>query len=294
MSIVNPPPATPQDIDLRIIEVAIEINGRTVTYGGGEAFGYHHLNIFARGIKFANANQNEAEVTIFNLSREVQDYLLTETSPFNLNGTSKLLTLYAGRESYATSLARIFVGNIVSAKLSQPPDIGITLRCLTGNYLKGGLLSMSAPDVIKLSTLSANIASDLGLSNNFQATDKDVTNYNFSGSAIKLIDSLGTLGNVDAYVDDDSLVVKNSSVPLTGPTKLINMSTGMVGIPDVTERGLRVKFLLDNQTKVGGRLLVESVMYPAVNGEYVIYKLGFEIATRDVPFYYIAEAKRLV
>ncbi len=66
----------------------------------------------------------------------------------------------------------------------------------------------------------------------------------------------------------------------------------MIGIPEFTEQGIKVKMLLDNQTKLGGGLRITSSIYPAVNGDYVIYKLGFDIATRDTPFYYIAEAAR--
>ena len=54
----------------------------------------------------------------------------------------------------------------------------------------------------------------------------------------------------------------------------------------------KVKMLLDNQTRLGGGLRITSNIYPAVNGEYVIYKLGFQISSRDTPFYYIAEAAR--
>ncbi len=66
----------------------------------------------------------------------------------------------------------------------------------------------------------------------------------------------------------------------------------MIGIPEFTEQGIKVKFLLDNRTTLGGGIQIESKIYPATNGNYVIYKLGFEITNRDKPFYWIAEATR--
>lgn len=253
------------------------------------------LEITARGIKFANQNQNEAEVTITNVDKQTQDYLLTETSPYNLNTTPKILTIDAGL-SYngMPQTSRIYVGNIVSAKVSQPPDVKLTLRCLTGNHKKGQISSLSEPPTVKLSKIAKDIAGQLGLALNFDAEDKEISNYNFTGSALKLVNTLGLLSNVDAFIDDEILVVKRSSLPLTGPTKLVDMQNGMIGIPDITERGLRVTFLLDNQTRVGSLLRVNSVMYPAVNGDYIIYKLAFDLATRDTPFYYIADGKRII
>ena len=79
-------------LDLRIIKVSFIVNGQLKTY---TASSNEPLNIIATGTKYANALQNEAEITISNLDRATQDYILTETSPYNLNRTSKTITLEA-------------------------------------------------------------------------------------------------------------------------------------------------------------------------------------------------------
>ena len=101
------------------------------------------------------------------------------------------------------------------------------------------------------------------------------------------------MGNIDAFVDNATLILKTIGLPLSNTTRIVSADTGMVGIPEITERGVKVKFLLDNRTTLGGGMDISSVVYPAANGKYVIYKLGFEIANRDTPFYYIAEGLRL-
>lgn len=272
-------------LDNRLVTIGIEVNGQLLQYT-------QPLKITAQGMKFANANQNEATVTLSNISPEIQDYILTETSPFNANRTPKVLTISAGRVSYGVS--QIYIGNIVSAKVSQPPDVTLTLRCLTGDYDKGDVVSKSKTSKVSLSALAADIAKDLGLTLNFQANDKKIANYSFTGSNLRQVDVLGTLGFIDAFVDDKVLFVKESSLPLSEITKIISLDTGMIGIPDITEQGLTVTFLLDNSTRVGALLHVTSERYPAANGDYIIYQLGFDITTRDVPFYYTAKAKRLI
>lgn len=271
-------------LDTRLVNVTITVSGGTKTYS-------QPLFINATGTKYANALQNEAEITLANLDRATQDYLLTETSPFNLNRTPKAVTLSAGRVSYGTAV--IYTGNIVVSQVTQPPDVGIVLRCLTGNFIKGNILSRNQPGQTTLKQISTAIAQDANLLLNFQATDKNIANYNYAGNALGQINLLGTFGGINAFVDNDTLIVKNALVPITGKTKVLNADTGMIGIPVFTEQGLKVKFLIDNQTTIGGALQVTSKIYPAVNGTYVIYKLGFEIATRDTPFYYIAEAARI-
>src|SRR5690606_35732356 len=118
------------------------------------------------------------------------------------------------------------------------------------------------------------IAIDNNMLHNFQATDKSIANYTYAGSALKQIDVLNTVGGVNVFIDDNVLVVKDAWVPLTGTLRILNKDTGMIGIPEFTEQGIRVKFLLDNRTTLGGALQIESVENPATNGLYVIYKLG--------------------
>lgn len=269
-------------MDLRILRVGIEVNGVLRMYEG--------LEIIASGTKYANANQDECEVKITNLTKEVRDYLLTETSPFNMNRTPKRLIVEAGRESTGSSL--VFKGDIVSAVGSQPPDIQLTIKAKVGNFDKGNVIGRSKTGQTKLSNIAQDVANDLGVRLNFQATDKNIGNYSYSGAALKQVDKLGTTGAVNAYLNNGELVVKDINVPLKNRSRVLNIDTGMIGIPEFTEQGCKVKMLFDNQTDLGYGLDITSIMNPAVNGTYLVYKLQFELTSRDTPFYLIAEALR--
>lgn len=271
------------EIDPRIVKIGIEIDGQ-IKY-------YEDLAIVATGTKFANENENECEVKITNLDKPTRDYLLTETSPFNQNKTPKRLIIDAGRKSYGTN--RIYVGDITSAKVSQPPDITITLKATTGNDQKGNVVSKNQPGVANLSTIAQQVAQDLNLSLQFECKDKQLANYSFTGGCLKQVNKLGQSGGVSAFVDDTTLVMKDYGTPLEGRVKVLDMDTGMIGIPEITEKGIKVTYLIDNDTTLGGALDIRSVLNPSVNGTYNIYKLGFNIASRDTPFYYVAEASRI-
>jgi hypothetical protein len=100
------------------------------------------------------------------------------------------------------------------------------------------------------------------------------------------------MGLVDAYIDDDKLIVKDRNKPLIGKTKIINLDTGMIGIPQIDEFGIHVKYLFDNDSVVGGAIQVTSEIYKAATGSYNIFKLDFELSNRDTPFYYVASCQR--
>lgn len=268
--------------DRRIIRVGIEVSGELRTY--------EDLWISASGTKFANPLQNECEIKIANLSREVRDYLLTETSPFNKNKTPKRIIIDAGRESYGVS--RLFEGDITEVSPTQAPDIMLIMKAKTGQFQKQEAIATSKEANANLSLIASDVAKSLGLTLTFEATDKQIASYSYTGPKLKQVEKLAEAGRVNAYIDDKNLVVKDWNKPLAGVTHVLSQDSGLIGIPEITEEGVRVKYLLDPKSRLGGELKLESKLNPAATGDYVIYKLAFEISTRDTPFYNIAECKR--
>lgn len=189
-------------------------------------------------------------------------------------------------------LTRIFVGEIVSSSPSQPPDIALTIKALTKTYDKGIVVARNGQERELLSAIAARVASDLALSLDFQATDKTIANYAFTGAKLRQVDHLELAGGVDCFVDDDKLVVKDAGAPLVERVTTLSARSGLVGVPEATERGVKVTFVLDSAATLGGALKLESELNPALSGDYTIFKLDFEAATRDTPFYWMAEASR--
>lgn len=270
------------ELDPRLLRIGIEVNGVLKLYEG--------LAMTASGTKYANPIQNECEVKITNPDQATRDFLLTETSPFNKNKRRKLLTVEAGRVSTGYSL--VFAGDITSAVGAQPPDITLTLKAATGDYAKGIIIASSQPAVAPLRNIAAKVAADLGLALRFEAKAKQISNYTFTGSAAKQVEHLGNMGRVNAYIDDKTLVVKEFNKALERQVRDLSLDSGLIGSPEFTEQGLKVKMLFDNATTLGGGLRVTSKLNPAANGVYTIFKMGFELSNRDTPFYYIAECTR--
>lgn len=270
-------------LDPRRIVVTLEIRGERRTYTD--------LAITVTGTKYASANVGDCAVTIANLEQSVSHFILTETSPFNRDRSTKRIIVEVGRDS--TGLSRLFVGNIHRANASQPPDSILTIQGLTGVFKNGDIVSRSAPATIQLSRLAQQVADDLEIPLVFQAKDIPVANYSYTGPALGQVNKLNQIGNINAYIDNEQLIVKTDTSPLSGPLRQLSADSGMIGVPTFTEQGAKVTFLYDNQTRLGGGLSITSRQYPALTGDYQIYKLNYQIANRDVPFYYTAECRRL-
>jgi len=270
-------------LDRRIIEVDIQFEGQTVKT-------FKDLYIACSGTKLSNGIQNEVDVKIANLSRTDRDFILSEISPYNDFRTDHKVIIRAGRES--TGISEIFVGDLIRGTLSQPPDAMLLLKAKTSNFHKQSTVANSLGPTKLLSQIAAVVANDLNLSLRFEATDKTIKNYAYTGSALGQVDVLGDTGGVSAYVDDTVLIVKDYNVPLAASLRELNKSSGMIGIPVMDVQGLTVKYLMDRTSTLGGALEIQSEVYPATDGIYNIYKLDFDIANRDTPWYWIAEAKR--
>lgn len=270
-------------LDLRRIRLGVEVDGQVKFYEG--------LRIKANGTKYANPLQNDCTAVISGLNQQTRDYLLTETSPFNSNRTPKRLVLEVGRVS--TGLMQLFVGDIVSAEPGSPPDLDLTIKAMTQNAQAGNVVARSSGPLAKLSELARAVASDLDLSLVFEAQDKNIANYLFTGGALKQVQKLADAGSVNAFIDDGVLVVKDYGKPLAGRVRILNKDSGMVGIPKATEHGVKVSFLIDNETALGGLLRIDSKLNKALNGDYTIAQLAFEVASHEDPFFYTASATRL-
>jgi len=260
---------------------------RTTIIIGNERRVYKNLAMTVSGQKYANPNQGECQISIANLNKEVRDQILTQSSPFNTDPSPKTVTIEAGRESTGYSL--LYSGNIFRADSTQPPDQITMIRALSGQFQKGSIIARSQDPLTNLSTICSQVAIDIGVGIRFEATDKKVANYTFSGSVIGQVEYLEDLADIDVYIDNNELIVKNRSEPLSGSVRVIRPQD-IVGKPQITEQGLKITFLFDTQTRLGGMIDVTSEQYPAVNGRYTIYRLGFDLANRDTNWYFTAEA----
>jgi hypothetical protein len=270
-------------IDLRRIRIGIEINDKLNVYEG--------LRVKVSGTKFANPLQNECDIVMDGLNQKTRDFILTETSPYNNNRQAKRVIIEVGRVN--TGLFIVYVGDIISAEIASPPDVTLTIKAKTNNANAGKIVITNGQSTIKLSELARTVAANNDLNLNFQAQDKNIANYSFSGAAARQIDDLQRAGNVRAYVDDKNLIVKDHDKSTKGRRRMLSMSSGMVGIPKATEKGVEVSYLIDGESELGGQLTLDSKMNKSLNGDYTIDQLKFELASHDSPFFYHALCSRI-
>lgn len=247
---------------------------------------YQDLRIRANGTKFSSSIKNECTVSVSNLSIDDRQFLTSEFSPFNRVNRPKTITVEAGRASTGTVI--IYKGQFNQISLGDPPDVECVFKTSTLSYDNLSLTNFSSPAVDNLSNICGRVSQNLGLNLRFEAQDKQINNYKYLGGAVDELAHIEQMADINAYIDDDDLIVKSYDQPLKGVKRVLSENTGIIGKISRTERGISVRYLLDNSSRVGGELEIQSTVDPALNGNYIIYQLGFELSNRERPFYWNA------
>jgi hypothetical protein len=132
----------------------------------------------------------------------------------------------------------------------------------------------------------------MGLSLQNEGTSRNIGNHTYSGSKLRQVDQINDMG-YSAFIDDETLFITDRGKAVAGSGMVLSKETGMIGIPQPTEQGVKVRYLLDPRARVGSQITIRSEINPAANGDYIIYKLGFDVCNRDTAFYSIAEARKV-
>ena len=269
-------------IDQRLVRVGIEIDGTLHRYEG--------LRVKASGAKYTDPTQNDCNITVTGLKASTRDFILGACDPFKPNPKAPRVTLEVGRKTlgYFT----LFVGDVTEAEITTPPDIDLILKCKTNNLNNANIVSTSSGSRTTLKQLAEQCAANNDLGLTFQAMNKNINNYQFIGSAAEQIRSLQRVGNVDCFVDDGQLIVKDSGAALKDRVRILGMNSGMVGIPKATDKGVQVQYLVDAESQLGGTLRLDSKFNKTLSGDYTITELKFDIDTHGDAFFYTATGIR--
>ena len=232
------------------------------------------------------STQAEAQISIANLPQEDIEFLTTYTSPYMKPKTKKLIRIYAG--STQTGWGQIFSGDIEEAIPNDIPDTWFNIKAKSLFYANRTPLSFGVTN-ITAKDLAQSISKELNLNFDWQATSqKSFDQFQHTGSKTGLIKQFNKLDDVTMYEDNGVLHVvdKVTNKPTNDKgVKLITKDTGMIGIPEPDQYGVKVKCLLDASLNISKWIKVESVKLPTINGYYQIFDLDFDFANREQSFY---------
>lgn len=232
-----------------------------------------------------------AKISIANLSKEDVEYLTTYTSPYIDQSKKKRINVFAGYES--TGVGLIFSGDIYSALPEGLPDTWLNIEAKTEYFNQQNIVTISQGRM-NTKSIASLIANQLEVSLIWRSkSEKFIDAFNFTGAKTKLINRLNLLDNFYAYIDNNSLYVvdvneespNTSNKKQSGYIKVINGDSGLIGLPQPDEYGVKIKVLLDPSVNLADWFKLESKRLPIVNGFYQVYEMTYDFASREPQYY---------
>ena len=250
-----------------------------------------NISIRGRITRKKSETGSTAKIAIANLSREDVEYLTTYTSPYVDQSKKKRINVFAGYES--TGVGMIFSGDIYSALPEGLPDTWLNIEAKTEYFNQQNIITMSQSKM-NTKSIATIVANQLNLALVWRSkSQKFIDAFNFTGAKAKLLNRLNELDSFTAFIDNDSLIVidNNEQPPETSTTKkegyikLINGDSGLIGLPQPDEHGVKIKVLLDPTVNLGDWFKLESERLPIINGFYQVYEMTYDFATREPQYY---------
>lgn len=246
-------------------------------------------------------NASTANISIANLTKDDIEYLTTYMSPYVDQSNRKRISIFAGYEN--TGVGQIFSGDIYTALPEGMPDTWLNIEAKTNYYNQQDIITYTSQNTT-VKQFALNAANEMNLQLSWQSkSQKLIDAINFTGAKAELINQLNKLENIYAYIDNEILKVvdKDAEPPSTssgneqqsgtsatkqpGYIKRLSPQSGLIGIPQPDEYGLKAKALLDPTMNIGDWVEITSDLLPIINGQYQIYELTFDFASREPQFY---------
>lgn len=222
--------------------------------------------------KTADRSANTASLAVWNLAE-------TTRSWFQEKGLEVII-----EAGYVDERNQIFKGDIESTLITRPSvDWIVQLELGDGSQaLKSARINESLRGPQKLGKVLEKAANALGLDvgNLKEQVRTDgarsvlkqlLNNIILSGKASDVLDEISSAAGLTYSIQDKSLqfVAKGGSV--SGPAIELNDSRGLIGSPEVGEKGVvTAKSLLNGRIKPGVRIDLESLL---LDGEYIVQKV---------------------
>lgn len=217
---------------------------------------------------------DQAKISIFGINQadlESLTFLSFKTLYYNRNE----IEVYAGDEE---GMSLVFQGDIINSKpdYNGAPDVPLVIDAISG-YYQG--LSAVPPYTFKgsipTSTIIEQLCTEMDYAFVNEGETKQAVNPYLKGSPIQKIRQLAKSYNLDVNITGKTVTLRKSD----GNRKIIaaiNKDSGLIGYPEFTNMGIKLRCEFMPELKIGDEIEVKSIV-PKASGRWRIFSLNHSI-----------------
>lgn len=232
------------------------------------------------------ATPNDAEIKIYNLSDETRKSLDGE------NISIELKAGYEGLNGDGGNIETIFIGNVKKVTQEiQKPDIITSITAGDGEKkYRNKRHTKGYPEGTKLKTVVQDITKSLDLGKGSLDAIPDIT-YNsgvtLQGLCRDHLDNIARSNDLEWSIQDEKLQIIKRDGFTKDSVLVISPTSGLIGSPNKTKKGVEFTSLLQPQLKIGRKVEIKSRF---ISGKFKIRKVTHEGDSREGDFVSKCEA----
>jgi hypothetical protein len=234
------------------------------------------LRVSAKISKAGGYGMSTLNMRVFGMTESVMNQLSTLGMVMSLYRRNFVL-VQAGSEGSVPGT--VFVGTISNAwaDFQAQPEVAFNVEA------HEGLLEALTPSAARsysgptdVAVILSGIAAEMHVPFENNGVSVILNTPYYSGSLRNQAWTAAKDANIGITLDNNVLAIWNKGQPRGMTAPLISPSTGMVGYPAYTSRGIAVKTVFNPAIGFGGKIMVESAQKPA-SGLWVVYSLGHDL-----------------
>ena len=167
----------------------------------------------------------------------------------------------------ASSMAVAFEGEVTGAWMvyKSPPNLLFHVEALAGFY---PALAPVPPSSVKgtadVAGMMATLAGQMGYTFQNNGVSAKISDPYFPGTALQQAHDLADAANLEFGIDDGILFIAPRGQPRKGDAPLVSPATGLDEYPVFDKKGIKLTTLYNPAIKLGGLIVVQSVVKNAV------------------------------
>lgn len=252
--------------------------------------------------------QNTAVIAVDNLRPDRRNFLVSGFNQWQARNMAQPfipVEFFIGRARTTNAgygpgdeMRRLYVGSVHTTSMTQPPDVSLQMTCMSSlidqNAAGTGFITSLVPKATTFKDLFMLLGRMMtSVEPVYEATkNPPVSATKYSELLLKSYSLTGAVAflatlfdDILIFIDDDKLYAIDKGSPIKGGVVDVNVDSGLIGFPVVTQWGVEFKTMADVPVRLGGAVRLASRFNPGVNGEYIVTQVNYEVTSRDVPFY---------
>jgi hypothetical protein len=182
--------------------------------------------------------------------------------------------------------AVVFNGTITNAWFDgkSAPEVAFRVEAQTGLIESVDTAPPSSyPDTVDVADIMASLAGRMGLAFENSGVSVILSNQYLSGSPRAQAAAAAKAASINWIIDNGTLAIWPKGGSRKGEIPLISPTTGLIGYPAYTSKGLEFQALFTPQVGFGNKVKIQQeTLGDSANGEWVVLKLDYDLES-EVP-----------